>query len=595
MRGWGDIRKLVRGAVIAALFAFGCLASPAAADTLLVQPDGKLVLTGSIWPEAGALARLNPDGSLDPSFGQGGFAIDRRLPGLRALALEGDGRIVAAAVGGSQLARYLPNGAPDPAFAGGGVGGTDEVDQPHFVYGDFGPTSLLLQPGGGIVVAGNRDVGAGDAEAWVRRYGPSGGSLQLAGFVPRIFPLASSRLADLVELGDGSLVGAGWGYDGSAARVRSLLARFLPGSGTAFDPSFGGGVGLAHPAPAGSTESVSFTGLVRDGDRLLAAGASGRSFALARFDGAGNLDQAFGNGGFVVPAIVGPSDAPWEQTSSRAEDLAVMDEGDVVLGGGTSQWSKWEFLPRSSARHCVDCPQPLLARVDSAGQLDPGFGNGGLLHLTKPDGTVLEGAIEQVTPLASGRFLVNGPTPKGGSFVARLNPDGSFDPSFGQGGLVVLAFPCKGGSRAELRRAGCLPSARVKVRVRELRGRHPAITVRVAPVLSWSAIRRLTLTLPGGLRPLRGLPSKARIAVAGGSAGAAKVHVLPSKGHRTRIALAGIAATRAVRLGLPARSLRPLTRARRQARKLRFRIAVEFSHAAWLDKIGEQTVVRAVG
>lgn len=240
----------------------------------------------------------------------------------------------------------------------------------------------------------------------------------------------------------------------------------------------------------------------------------------------------------------------------------------------------------------------MLARFDASGQLDPGFGSGGLLHLTKPDGSVLDGAIEQVTPLAGGRILVNGSKGSRAPFVARLNSDGSYDPSFGQGGLVLLTFPCVEGSQAQLRRAGCLPSAVVKVRARKLRGRRPAVTVRVTPSLPWSAIRELTVTLPRGLRPARGLRSKAGIRVAGGSTTAAKVRVVQSsrgKGRRFRIVLTDFGRAEEVRLRLPARSLHPLTPARRHARKLLFWVAVEFTHAGWQDQIGGQTVVRAVG
>src|SRR5207247_587941 len=48
------------------------------ANSLVMQPDGKLVAAGftynnfSAWTEDFALARYNADGSLDHSFGQGG-------------------------------------------------------------------------------------------------------------------------------------------------------------------------------------------------------------------------------------------------------------------------------------------------------------------------------------------------------------------------------------------------------------------------------------------------------------------------------------------------------------------------------------------
>jgi hypothetical protein len=84
-------------------------------DSMVVRPDGKIVLTGETWPNFAALARLEPDGSLDSGFGEGGFVVDRRLPVLTALAAQPDGRIVAVGVGGYQLSRYLSSGRPIPS------------------------------------------------------------------------------------------------------------------------------------------------------------------------------------------------------------------------------------------------------------------------------------------------------------------------------------------------------------------------------------------------------------------------------------------------------------------------------------------------
>src|SRR5690349_23147170 len=77
------------------------------------------------------LARAAPHtaGDLDPMFGAGGIVttpLGTRAEAY-ALALQGDGKLVAAGVGQGQftagfgLARYLPNGSLDPTFAGTGT------------------------------------------------------------------------------------------------------------------------------------------------------------------------------------------------------------------------------------------------------------------------------------------------------------------------------------------------------------------------------------------------------------------------------------------------------------------------------------------
>ncbi|HXQ88207.1 MAG TPA: delta-60 repeat domain-containing protein, partial [Solirubrobacterales bacterium] len=179
-----DIRDFLTMLAATALLALAP-ASPASADSMLVQPDGRIVLTGKTWPDFGALARLNPDGSPDAGFGAGGFVVDRRLPPLSALALQPDGRILAGGVGGFQLASYLPNGAPDPGFAGGGVGGTVDASQP--IYSDaIGPAEILVRPGGEIVVAGiQREAGKewGSPQGLVRRYDGNGAFLETVGHI----------------------------------------------------------------------------------------------------------------------------------------------------------------------------------------------------------------------------------------------------------------------------------------------------------------------------------------------------------------------------------------------------------------------------
>ncbi len=88
--------------------------------TLLIQPDGKMILAGySQGPSSAsfALARYAPDGSLDTTFGSGGKIITDFgivFANCTALALQSDGKIVAvgAATDGNifstAVARYTP-------------------------------------------------------------------------------------------------------------------------------------------------------------------------------------------------------------------------------------------------------------------------------------------------------------------------------------------------------------------------------------------------------------------------------------------------------------------------------------------------------
>src|SRR5262249_16126887 len=69
------------------------------AGGIALQADGKIVAVGSAGaPSAFALARYNPNGNLDTSFGTGGTMTTSFGAGsaAAAVALQGDGKIVAA-------------------------------------------------------------------------------------------------------------------------------------------------------------------------------------------------------------------------------------------------------------------------------------------------------------------------------------------------------------------------------------------------------------------------------------------------------------------------------------------------------------------
>ncbi len=124
------------------------------AHAAALQPDGKIILAGSVSPAGAtasaandfALIRYNTDGTLDPTFGTNGMVI-RDFGGddrISSLAVEPDGIIVAAGMGGSAaspttiLARFLPDGSLGTAIVNSG---------------NTGIQALTLQPGGRLIVA----------------------------------------------------------------------------------------------------------------------------------------------------------------------------------------------------------------------------------------------------------------------------------------------------------------------------------------------------------------------------------------------------------------------------------------------------------
>lgn len=131
------------------------------ASQVLVQPDGKIVLTGSSTAQGASgsvtsatVVRLLPDGTPDTLFGNGGVVLDSLLSAYRAV-LQPDGRIVLA---GSpnwdlEVVRLNPDGSLDTSFHGTGrfAGITTSINgSKNYMM----LRSLLLQPDGRIVVGG---------------------------------------------------------------------------------------------------------------------------------------------------------------------------------------------------------------------------------------------------------------------------------------------------------------------------------------------------------------------------------------------------------------------------------------------------------
>ena len=124
------------------------------ATDVLVQPDGKLVVTGSgAGVTAMPVSRLNPDGSDDETFGEGGAALaDFGGNELAAAALlQPDGKIVLVGAttlnGDIAIARLLPGGTLDTTFA------DDGRNTINFGGSDYGLDGAL-QADGKVVVVG---------------------------------------------------------------------------------------------------------------------------------------------------------------------------------------------------------------------------------------------------------------------------------------------------------------------------------------------------------------------------------------------------------------------------------------------------------
>ncbi len=147
------------------VFSWGAISR---AMAVLALPSGKILLAGFSGPEGGnfQVARLHANGALDTTFGTGGKApVDFGGDDFGvAMARQANGRILVAGrstTAGAVVARLRTTGALDPDFGGDG----------RVTLGPSSASAVLVQPDRKIVVAGN----AGGSEVMtVTRLNPNG-------------------------------------------------------------------------------------------------------------------------------------------------------------------------------------------------------------------------------------------------------------------------------------------------------------------------------------------------------------------------------------------------------------------------------------
>jgi uncharacterized delta-60 repeat protein len=274
------------------------------ANAVLVAPDGKIVLGGhSFVSKDFAVARLNPDGSFDPSFdGDGRLGIDfgDKDAGSGA-ALQPDGKIVVAGQTGANIdvavARSNPDGSLDDTFAGTG--------KKTFGYGGAdGAGAVALQADGRIVVAG---YGGPNADLAVTRLNPDGSfDPSFDGDGTAGIDFGGRDVASAVALApNGKIVVAGIGMGGVGTGAFAV-ARLQPGGAPDATFSFDGKTTVDY----GGFDYASAVALAPDGTIVVAGRTSvNRDIAVARLQG--ERPAAKGGGpGVGGPGASGPGSGP---------------------------------------------------------------------------------------------------------------------------------------------------------------------------------------------------------------------------------------------------------------------------------------------
>ena len=265
-----------------------------------------------------AAFRLNPDGSLDTTFGVGGmFDWDAGEIGsthqARSVLLEESGAVVIAGAANGRrshliVLRLLSDGSLDPGFGDSGV-----YIGP--VVGFDNSVSITRAASGGYRAAGSGPDGC--AVVGLKADGTLDGTFGIDG-VARINTPAGARVTctALVSKANGRLLVAG------QARKHGFVAQLLASG--AIDPTF-----TPDVAVAASLTAVTAIAPGRRGD-VLVAGTGPKGTAILRLNVTGALDASFGDGGRTWIDL--PSN---NQPRPLVRDMALDVDGSLVAAGAS--------------------------------------------------------------------------------------------------------------------------------------------------------------------------------------------------------------------------------------------------------------------
>ncbi|MCJ7724071.1 MAG: hypothetical protein MUP03_08060, partial [Anaerolineales bacterium] len=314
---------------------------------IAIQSNGKIVVSGQTCTGDAcdlALARYNPNGSLDTTFSGDGKVTNNFGGGdngtYGGLAIQSDGKIVVAGYmdNGSNydfsVYRYNSNGTLDTTFHGDGMVNTG-----------FGSgrgetaTDLKIASGGKLVVAGYTcDSSFANCNFAIARFNPNG-SLDTTfsgdGKLTTDF-VGDDYCYSMGVQSNGKIVLAGKNVI-SSSDSRFALARY--NTNGSLDTTFSGdGKAISNPNPG--IPDVTYGLAIQSNGKLVVAGLTGNSgsqdFILARYNPNGSLDSTFSGNGWLTTNFGG---------DDYAADIAIQTNGRLVVVGRTNAGAggDWNF------------------------------------------------------------------------------------------------------------------------------------------------------------------------------------------------------------------------------------------------------------
>ena len=415
-------------------------------NSVVVQPDGKIISAGQsinnvTFTGDFTLVRYNSDGSLDTSFGTGGrlYAdVGNRNDTFPTILLQPDGKIVLVGISKNEqdrniisVFRFNSNGTTDTSFGTNGV--TLSAFTTSGTRGDT-PSDAILQSDGKIVVTGAWEgtafcVGRFNANGSVdSSFGTNGNRCATTS------PAGTGLMNSIALQTDGKIIVSGKFATSFTMPFDFIIFRFntngsqdttFDGDGyaiTDFDSSYDDPLSV-HVLPDGKILAVGRAGI---------NGSSQYNFGLARYNSNGSLDTSFDGDG---KAVAFADNTPGTEDYSSA----VLSNGKIVVGRYRTQPS-----PGIST-------EGQIARFNSNGSVDTSFGSNGLITNSvlkeirdlaiQPDGKIVAVGWNQNSHSITARFFNSDSAPPVNNAALRIadfDGDGKSDASVFRNGTWFI-------------------------------------------------------------------------------------------------------------------------------------------------------------
>ena len=377
--------------------------NPGFVSSVVLQADGKLIVTGQFFfiitgaasnvPRSG-VARFNSDGTFDATYNPGAGLNNTPDPTLtigNSAVRQFNGKVILAGT----FDRYDGNAVPGIVRIN-----TDGTYDNTFNPGTAAPSAnvfgLFVQAGDDVIVIGNFTSFSGFPRNAIVRLAAANGAVD-TGFNTAVFKAYADQggINGVAQQSDGKLLVAGLFHTLGPDTAQGLTRLNTNGTrdGT-FDTSVGMRFGFGNCFAIRPADNKIFYG------GIFAAynGVNRNSIALVNPDG--SVDTVFAPSGVT-------------DNFPQIEAVAVQSDGKIVAGG---------FFTSISGE-----PRDSLVRFNTDGTIDHTFGvtlgTYGSVRalLIQPDGKIM----------IAGQFRAIDSTPIGR--VARLNADGTIDPTFNPG------------------------------------------------------------------------------------------------------------------------------------------------------------------